>query len=324
MKALQFVDGTLALNEIDVPSRRDESLIRVTMSGICNTDLEIVRGYAGFSGTIGHEFVGVVENDDAEPSLIGRRVVGEINAGCGECDKCAAGDSRHCDTRTVLGIVNRDGAHSEFVSLPRRNLVFIPDDLADEKAVFAEPLAAALGISERISIQASDKIAVIGDGKLGLFCSYAMKQFSDDVTLIGKHTGKLALAEKRNIKALLADEIDAQMFRQFDIVVEASGSESGFATAVDLVRPRGTIVLKSTFQGTPTWPASRIVVDEIAVVGSRCGRLQSAIDLLANGIIDPTDMIDTVMPLSDGVAAMELAATKGTLKVLLKIPTRGS
>lgn len=317
MKALRFDGQKVTLDDVQLPNT-SETLVRVTMSGICNTDLEIVRGYAGFTGTIGHEFVGVVEKCDDDPTKIGRRVVGEINAGCGKCDKCISGDSRHCDARTVLGIVNRDGAHAEFVSIPTRNLVVVPDGLSDEKAVFAEPLAAAIGIAERVQISKTDKIAVIGDGKLGLFCAFAMKQKTDQVTLIGKHESKLALAAKRDIRTLLLGKIDADIHRQFDIVVEASGSESGFATAVDLVRPRGTIVLKSTFHGTPTWPAARIVVDEIAVVGSRCGRLRDAIDLMASGLVDPTDMIDDVLPLSDGVMAMERTAEKGTLKILLK------
>lgn len=318
MKALRFIDGELSLDDVDVPQTSGEALVRVSLSGICNTDLEIVRGYAGFEGTIGHEFVGVVEECVEEPSLVGKRVVGEINAGCGDCEKCSGGDPRHCLTRTVLGIVARDGAHSEFVSLPARNLVPVPDSVSDEKAVFAEPLAAAIGISERVSIGRNDKVAVIGDGKLGLFCAFAMKQFTDDVTVIGKHISKLSLAEKRGIRTVLLNDIDAGAFQTFGIVVEASGSESGFATAIDLVKPRGTIVLKSTFHGTPTWPASRIVVDEISIVGSRCGRLPSAIELLESGAVDPTDMIDSEFPLADGVSAMAAAATKGTLKVLLR------
>lgn len=318
MKALRFIDGELSLDDVDVPQTSGEALVRVSLSGICNTDLEIVRGYAGFEGTIGHEFVGVVEECIEEPLLVGKRVVGEINAGCGNCDKCIAGDPRHCHERTVLGIVARDGAHSEFVSLPARNLVLVPDNVSDEKAVFAEPLAAALGISERVNITRSDKVAVIGDGKLGLFCAFAMKQFVDDVTLIGKHSSKLAIAEKRGIKTLLLADVGTDQQQHFEFVVEASGSESGFATAIELVMPRGTIVLKSTFHGTPTWPASRIVVDEISIVGSRCGRLASAIESLESGAVDPTDMIDSEFPLADGVDAMKAAASKGTLKILLR------
>ncbi len=318
MKALRFIDGELSLTDADVPQTNGEALVRVSLSGICNTDLEIVRGYAGFEGTIGHEFVGVVEACSQEPTLVGKRVVGEINAGCGDCEKCSDGDPRHCHERTVLGIVARDGAHSEFVSLPTRNLVLVPDSVSDEKAVFAEPLAAAIGISERVNIDRNDKVAVIGDGKLGLFCAFAMKQFTDDVTLVGKHSSKLSLAEKRGIRTVPLNKVGSDENQTFDIVVEASGSESGFATAIELVKPRATIVLKSTFHGTPTWPASRVVVDEISIVGSRCGRLASAIELLESGAVDPTDMIDSEFPLADAVEAMAAAATKGTLKVLLR------
>lgn len=311
MKALRFTSGKLSVDEVQTPQARDETPVRVILSGICNTDLEIVRGYAGFSGTIGHEFVGIIEGT-------GRRVVGEINAGCGICSECAAGDARHCPSRTVLGIVGRDGAHAEYLSLPERNLLDVPANVSDEAAVFAEPLAAALGITEQVKIAPDTKVAVIGDGKLGLFCAMAMALESNDVALIGKHREKMKIAEAYGVKMLPLSDVSSVHTRIFDVAVEASGSESGFATAVELVRPRGKIVLKSTFHGTPTWPASRIVVDEITVIGSRCGRLQSALDVLAAGKIDPTPMITAEMPLSDGVAAMERAAERGVLKILLR------
>lgn len=317
MKALQLIENKLVLSEIPRPNAENESLVRVTRSGICNTDLEIVRGYAGFSGTIGHEFVGVVEKADDAPSLIGKRVVGEINAGCGMCELCRGGDPRHCHSRTVLGIVGRDGAHAEFLSLPSRNMIVVPDNVSNEQAVFAEPLAAAFGISEQVDVSPETRVAVIGDGKLGLLCAMAMSLKTPRVTLIGRHKSKLALAQKRNIETILSDDLERSAFRSFDVVIEASGSESGFATAVDLVRPRGKIVLKSTFHGTPTWQASRVVVDEITIVGSRCGRFAPALDLLANGSINVEDMIDDEFSLSNGIAAMERAAVKGTLKVLL-------
>ena len=316
MKALRFFGNTLELAEIPVPGRETEALVRVTKSGICNTDLEIVRGYAGFQGTIGHEFVGIVEKADDAQHLVGKRVVGEINAGCGTCELCRKGDPRHCPTRTVLGIVGRDGAHAEFLNLPSRNLIEVPDNVSDEQAVFAEPLAAAFGITEQVEIDAETRVAVIGDGKLGLLCAMTLAIGSPHVTIIGKHKAKLDLAEKRNIAALLIDEVTAANHRSFDVVVEASGSESGFSTAVDIVRPRGKIVLKSTFHGTTTWQASRVVVDEITIVGSRCGRFAPAVDLLANGSINVTDMIDDQFSLSNGVAAMARAGEKGTLKLL--------
>lgn len=317
MKALRFDGKTLTLSDVPLPER-GEALVRVTVSGICNTDLEIVRGYAGFTGTIGHEFVGVVERADDAPHLVGKRVIGEINAGCGTCEKCLAGDPRHCPTRTVLGIVGRDGAHAEYLSLPSRNLLAVPDGVSDEQAVFAEPLAAAYGITEQVDIGPETRVAVIGDGKLGLLCAMSLHESSRHVTLIGKHPNKMAIAERCGVAGVLLGDVDASMHRSLDVVVEASGSESGFATAMDLVRPRGKIVLKSTFHGTPTWEASRIVVDEITVVGSRCGRFAPALDLLTRGSVDVTGLITDEMPLSQGVAAMSRAAEKGVMKVLLR------
>lgn len=318
MKALRFIGGTLELADIERPDRENEALVRVVMSGICNTDLEIVRGYAGFEGTIGHEFVGVVERADDAPHLIGKRVTGEINAGCGICELCLAGDPRHCPTRTVLGIVGRDGAHAEFLQLPSRNLIEIPANVTDEQAVFAEPLAAAYGITEQVEILPETNVAVIGDGKLGLLCAMSLALRSQNVTIIGKHASKIAIAQRSGVEGIMLNNITAAMSQRFDVVVEASGSEAGFSTALDLVKPRGKIVLKSTFHGTPTWAASRVVVDEITIVGSRCGRFAPAIDLLRTGAVNVEDLIDDEMPLSGGVAAMARAAEKGVLKVLLK------
>ena len=294
-----------------------EALVRVVKSGICNTDLEIVRGYAGFNGTLGHEFVGVVESADDLPEIVGKRVVGEINAGCGNCDQCIAGDSRHCPDRTVLGIVGRDGAHAEFLQLPSRNLIAVPDNVSDAQAVFAEPLAAAYGITEQVEINPETKVAVIGDGKLGLLCAMSLALKSQNVTIIGKYEPKIAIAEKSGVEGILLRNLTPPTSRNFDVVVEASGSESGFATALNLVKPRGKIVLKSTFHGDPTWAASRVVVDEITIIGSRCGRMEPALDLLSNGSVNVEDLIAEEFPLSDGIAAMHRAAGKGTLKILL-------
>ena len=317
MKALRFTGGALHLADIPLPNDGTEALIRVVKSGICNTDLEIVRGYAGFEGTIGHEFVGVVERSDEAPHLVGKRVVGEINAGCGNCELCLSGDPRHCPTRTVLGIVGRDGAHAEFLNLPSRNLLEIPENVTDEQAVFAEPLAAAYGITERVELTPLTNVAIIGDGKLGLLCAMSLSLRSQNVTIIGKHKSKIAIAEKSGVEGVLLDSVTRAMSRRFDVVVEASGSESGFATALDLIRPRGKVVLKSTFHGTPVWAASRVVVDEITIVGSRCGRFAPALDLLQYGSIKIESLIDDEMPLSNGVAAMSRAEQKGVLKVLL-------
>lgn len=317
MKALRYREGKLALAEVATPDNSGEALVRVLKSGICNTDLEIVRGYAGFEGTIGHEFVGVVEKADDALSLVGKRVVGEINAGCGACETCAVGDPRHCGCRTVLGISARDGAHAEFLQLPSRNLLVVPDNVSDAEAVFTEPLAAAFGITEQVEITSQTSVAVVGDGKLGLLCAFALATITDDLTLVGKHGSKLGIAKRRSIDGVLLDNVAPSMSQHFDLVVEASGSESGFATALDLVRPRGKIVLKSTFHGMPTWAASRVVVDEITIVGSRCGRFAPALELLSRGSVKLDDLISDEFTLSKGVAAMDRAAQKGVLKVLL-------
>src|SRR5258705_2283242 len=281
MKALRLEKKKLAVKEVARPERGDEALVRVHLSGICNTDLEIVRGYASFKGTIGHEFVGVVEESPGN-KLLGQRVVGEINAGCAKCELCVAGDPRHCANRTVLGILGRDGAHAEFLRLPLANLLPVPDMVVDEHAVFAEPLAAACGIMERVAIKPETRVAVIGDGKLGLLCAQAIALSGASVLLIGKHPEKLRIAERRGIETA-APKVGARRKREFDVVVEASGSPSGFMEALELLRPRGTLVLKSTFQGPGTIDEidqARLVVAEITIFGSRCGRFQASLDLL--------------------------------------------
>jgi threonine dehydrogenase-like Zn-dependent dehydrogenase len=319
MKALRIDGGELRVAEVALPAADGEAVVRVIKSGICGTDLELVKGYSGFRGTPGHEFVGVVEVSDKD-ELVGKRVVGEINAGCGVCDLCRARDARHCPMRTVLGIVGRDGAHAEFLKLPSRNLFEVPESISDDSAVFTEPLAAAVGITERVEINAEDRIAVVGDGKLGILCARALRATTPvkSITLIGKHPEKLKLAGKDGIETLPAED-SGEMKNAFDVVVEASGSESGFASALEFVKPRGTIVLKSTFHGLPTWEASRVVVDEITVVGSRCGRFAPALDLLSSNQIRVDDLISEEFSLTDGVAAFERAGTKGLLKVLLRM-----
>lgn len=316
MKSLQFINNALSLSEIPKPEAKFESLVRVLKSGICNTDLEIVRGYAGFHGTIGHEFVGIVEESDDSPELIGKRVVGEINVGCGVCERCMGGDSRHCVARTVLGIHGRDGCHAEFLTLPARNLLAVPDNVSSDKAVFVEPLAAAYGIMEQVDIFPETRVAVIGDGKLGILCAMSLALRSNAVSLIGKHEAKLAIAGKHNIETILLHDA-AKLNHRFDMVVEASGSESGFATALDMVKPRGRIVLKSTFHGTPAWEASRVVVNEITITGSRCGRFAPALELLSNGQIQVDELISEEYKLKDGVKAMTMAGQKGVMKVIL-------
>jgi threonine dehydrogenase-like Zn-dependent dehydrogenase len=333
MKALRYENRELKIAEVAKPIGDGEAVVRVTLSGICNTDLEIARGYAGFQGTIGHEFVGVIEKvsearasarapNGSQPSLTigltpGQRVVGEINAGCGVCDPCRGGDPRHCPERTVLGIVGRDGAHAEVLKLPMVNLLPVPDEIPDEHAVFTEPLAAACGILERAEVSEDTGVAVIGDGKLGLLCAQVLATASRSVTLIGKHRNKLQIAARRGIETIAVEQAKSRT-RQFAQVVEASGSSSGFQLALDLLRPRGVLVLKSTFHGATEINAARIVVDEISVVGSRCGRFAPALELLGSNTIDVQSLITEEFALADGVRAMERAATPGVLKVLLR------
>ena len=316
MLALRVDRKRLAVKDVEKPDRPDEVLVRVLLSGICNTDLEIARGYAGFNGTIGHEFVGVVE-ESSDRALVGRRVVGEINAGCGNCDLCRAGDSRHCPNRTVLGIHGRDGAHAEFLQLPAINILPVPENVPDEHAVFTEPLAAACGVVERVKIDSSDRVAVIGDGKLGLLCAQVIALSGAPTLLIGKHSSKLRIAERRGIEIMTPKQA-LKRKQQFDVVVEASGAASGFALALDLLRPKGQLVLKSTFHGKTELDAARIVVDEISIVGSRCGRFTPALDLLKKAAVDVDSLISEEYPLSNGVHAMRRAGTRGVMKVLLR------
>ncbi len=318
MQALRVERQTLRVREVEKPSGGDEALVRVHLSGICNTDLEIAQGYAGFKGTLGHEFVGVVEESPGDVRL-GQRVVGEINAGCGQCELCKTGDPRHCAKRTVLGIHGRDGAHAEFLRLPLANLIAVPDTIEDEHAVFTEPLAAACGILERVMIDKHMRVAVIGDGKLGLLCAQVIALSGAHLLLVGKHSEKLRIAERRGIETSTVKDA-AKRKREFEVVVEASGSASGFATALGILHPRGSLILKSTFAGADpaTIDQVRLVVDEIAIIGSRCGRFQPALDLLKKGAIEIDSLISEEYSLAKGVHAMDRASKKGVMKVLLR------
>jgi threonine dehydrogenase-like Zn-dependent dehydrogenase len=316
MRALRVGEHGTRVAEVPVPAAAGEALVRVTLSGICNTDLEIARGYAGFRGTLGHEFVGVVDDPGGGPIARGERVVGEINAGCGTCALCAAGDSRHCPTRTVLGIVGRDGSHADLLALPARNLLRVPAGIRDEDAVFVEPLAAACGVLERCPMQPGTRVAVIGDGKLGLLCAFVLAAEGFAPLLVGKHASKLAIARARDIETAAIDEARSRG-RVFDVVVEASGGASGFALALDLLRPQGRLVLKSTFHGATPVDAARVVVEEIEVIGSRCGRFAPALDLLARHAVDLSPLVTDVMSLDRADEALARAAAPGVLKLLL-------
>lgn len=285
--------------------------MRVLVAGICNTDIELTRGYYPYRGILGHEFVGVVES--AGP-LQGQRVCGEINAVCGRCDQCRNGRSTHCENRTVLGIVNRDGAFAQYLALPYDNLHAVPHAVPDDEAVFTEPLAAALEILQQVHLHPTDQVAVIGDGKLGLLCAQVVALSGSRVLAIGKHPGKLAILAARNIRTAL---ISALPVMRADVVVECTGSPAGFELARQLLRPRGTLVLKSTYAGSLTLDMSRIVVDELTLVGSRCGPFVPALDGLARRQVEVRSLIHARYPLTDAVTAMEHAQRPGVLKILL-------
>lgn len=307
-------NGRLALDERPVPvAGSGEALIRVTTAGLCSTDLEIAKGYMGFSGVLGHELCGVIADCD-RPRFIGRRVAGEINLSCGHCELCGRGLSRHCPERTVMGIAGKDGCFAEFVTLPLANLHLLPDALSDERACFVEPTAAAFEILEQVTVMSSDRVAVLGDGKLGLLIAQVLDTVGCGAVLVGRHARKLELARLHGIATA---ELGALARKSFDVVVEATGSPSGMQAAVELVRPRGTVVLKSTYHGKLELDAAPLVIDEITVVGSRCGPFERAIAALASGLVRPDDMIDALMPLHSAEAAFERAAQPGTLKVLL-------
>ena len=316
MRAIRFDGERPRLEQVAVPDREGEALVRVLAVGVCNTDLEIVRGYARFRGTLGHEFVGVVERSE-DARLEGARVVGEINCGCGVCALCAAGDPRHCANRTVLGIVGRDGAMAEYVSLPERNLLRVPDTVSDDEAVFVEPLAAALEILEQVTIGSETRVALVGDGKLGLLIGQVLVAARTNVTAFGRHESKLRLLAERGAETRLAGD-GAWGGEPFDVVVEASGSGAGFAVAQRIVRPRGTIVLKSTIHGDVPFDATSLIVNEVTLVGSRCGRFEPALDLLAARRVDVRSMISRRMRLGDGPAVLDAAAEPGVLKVIVE------
>ena len=291
-----------------------EALIRTRLAGVCNTDLGIVRGYLGFTGVLGHEFVGEVVRADDAPHLVGQRVVGEINAYCGECPTCLRGDPTHCPHRTSLGISRREGAMADYFTLPTHLIYPLPESLPDEWAVFTEPLAAAIEITDRMHCHPTDRVVVLGDGKLGLLIAQVLQLTGCDLLAIGRHQPKLAILERRGIRTQIGDD---KMEVGADMVVEATGSAGGFATARALVRPRGTIVMKSTFHGDVSLDLSRVVVDEVVVVGSRCGPFLPALRLLEQRLVDVEPLIHSTFPLSDGLAAFEQAAAPGVLKVLL-------
>jgi threonine dehydrogenase-like Zn-dependent dehydrogenase len=317
MKALVFDQSLSFQPKRPEPAPADgDTLVRVRLAGLCATDLEITRGYMGFRGVLGHEFVGDVA-DSPDKDLVGKRVVGEINVVCGRCDLCVAGLSSHCRNRSVLGILNHDGAFAEFLRLPAVNLHPLPKTVDNDQAVFAEPLAAAFQILKQVKVDARTWVTVLGDGRLGLLCAQVLRNAGAPVRVIGKHPEKLTLCEKWGIRSrLLADIAPGH---DQDVVVDCTGSASGFETAMAMVRPRGTIVLKSTVAAGKAINLAPVVIDEIKVVGSRCGPFKDAIRALAEKSVDVTSLISRRMRLEQGVEAFDAANRPGVIKVLLTI-----
>jgi alcohol dehydrogenase len=315
MDALIY-DGALRLAG-DHPAPRlqpGEAVIRPHLAGICNTDIEITRGYMGFRGVLGHEFVGTVV-ECAEADWLGQRVVGEINAACRNCPSCRRGDESHCPNRTTLGIDRRDGAMAELFSLPVSCLHAVPDSVADEAAVFAEPLAAALEILEQCHLRPSEQVAVVGDGKLGRMIVQVLRLSGCALTLVGRHPERWDLYRRQGVRCLATDALPAEA--RFDLVVDCTGQPAGLATARRLVRPRGRLVLKSTFVAPSELDLTMLVVDEIQLIGSRCGPFAAALRLLERGLVETAPLISGRYALHDGPAAF--AATQGQLKVLIEI-----
>lgn len=320
MKAVVFDEGLkLDKNYAKPVPQKGEALVRVTLAGICNTDYEITKGYMGYKGILGHEAVGIVEEVNSnDQSLVGKRVVAEISYGCDDpnCPWCAVKNYRHCPNRHTLGIWRKDGCFAEYFTMPVNVLFEVPACVSDEQAVFVEPLAAALEINEQLHIKPMDRIIVLGDGKLGLTTALALSAQNLDVLLVGKHQNKLDIAKAQGVKTRLLADLKQEKI--YDVVVEATGSLSGFETAMALVRPRGVLVLKSTIAASKEFNLAPIVIDEITVLGSRCGQFPPALRMLASGKIDFKPLISAVYSVDDAIEAFEKNKEKDTLKVLIK------
>ena len=318
MKAIIFDGGLKFVNEYPVPEPgKGEALIKVRLAGICNTDLEIIKGYMDFRGIIGHEFVGVVEKINGDNQrFVGKRVVGEINCGCGECGYCRGGLKRQCPERTTLGIGGRHGALAEYLVLPVDNLFEVPESVKDEEAVFTEPLAAAYEILEQIHVKPTDRILVIGDGKLGILVALVLHWSQERVVLAGKHEKKLAIARDRGVLTVALEDLIVK--KEFDIVVDATGSPHGLESALQHVRPRGTIVLKTTAAERTTMNLAPVVVDEIHIIGSRCGPFEPALKALSERCIRVGPLISGIYSFSRAAEAFAKAQEKDSLKVLVE------
>ena len=321
MKALVFDKELKLVDDYKKPvPQKGEALVRVTLAGICNTDYEITKGYMGYVGILGHEAVGIVEDVNSDDkSLVGKRVVPEISYGCKDpnCEWCAKHNYRHCPNRHTLGIWHKDGVFAQYFTMPVEVLFEVPDNVADEQAVFTEPLAAALEINEQLHIKPMDKVVVLGDGKLGLITAIALNAQNLNVTLVGKHQNKLDIARAQGVKTALLN--DFKIEKIYDVVVEATGSVNGFETSLALTKPRGVLVLKSTVATGKELNLAPIVIDEITVLGSRCGQFPPALRLLESGKIDLTPLISATYEIDNAIEAFEKNKEKDTLKVLLKI-----
>ena len=313
MNALWLENNQISLRDVPQPRKSNEALIKIRKAGICSTDLELVKGYYPYTGILGHEFVGdVVAAEDA--AWIGQRVVGEINVVCHQCEQCLHGRPTHCENRAVLGIVNRDGILAEFTTLPIANLHRVPDSVPDEMAVFTEPLAAALEIRQQIQIKPTDRVLLIGAGRLGQLIAQTLALTGCDLRVVARHVHQQSLLKARGIRIIAEEEIKPW---RWDIVVEATGSPGGFSLARQAIRPRGTLVLKSTYKGEMNVNFSSMVVDEIHIIGSRCGPFEPALRLMEARQVDPTVLIANEFKLNEGLKAFERAAETGVLKVLV-------
>ena len=315
MNGLVLQSNNLTLQtDLPIPiPQPEEALIRITCAGICSTDLEIVKGYGGFAGILGHEFVGVVE-ESPDPKWLGKRVVGTINLACRACNVCHAGNFEHCPHRTVLGIINKDGAFADYLTLPVANLLLVPDTIPDEMAVFTEPLAAALRIRQQLKLSPTARVAVVGPGRLGLLIGQVLGLDGTAVTMLGRRVESLEMPAKLGLDTGLVDDYADN---SFDFVVEATGNEAGFAHSMRLVRPLGTLVLKSTFAGNANINLTKLVVAEITVVGSRCGPFAPALRLLEQGKIDVSSLIERQFQLKEGISAFAYANQPDVRKILL-------
>ena len=314
MRAVVLDDGVRFRTSQPAPTPAEgEVLVRVVCAGVCETDLQLIKGYMGFRGVLGHEFVGIAESGPHA----GRRVVGEINCACRTCHTCRSGFPTHCPNRTVLGILNHDGAFADFIAVPQENLHLVPDSVPDDVAVFTEPVAAAFQIPAQLDIRRAHRIVVLGDGRLGNLCAQVLARRCDDVTVVGKHPEKLALLASMRIATKLLSDVLPE--RAADVVVDCTGSKTGLPAALRLVRPRGTIVLKTTVAGEQTMAWAPFVIDEVTLIGSRCGPFDQALAALARGEVDVRSLISDRYSLTEGVRALARAQERGILKVLLDV-----